>query len=168
MNSSDALAGLAERLLVMRPFIPDKKNALPADWRRILKQWVSGADVTEIGPHNMRIVEEAFTYRLVWALEAIRTRRLSLGWSPDIIPGGWRGRVARNRRAAIHDVDADPRGLPSRRAAMAAIESAQPVFVTPAEMRAWLESDEITAFTDLGNWPTPDTARFGRGSERKL
>jgi hypothetical protein len=49
-------------------------------------------------------------------------------------------------------------GLPSRRAAMAAIEDAEPVFVTPAEMRAWLESDEITAYTDAGDWPTPDTA----------
>jgi hypothetical protein len=49
-------------------------------------------------------------------------------------------------------------GLPSRRAAMAAIEDAKPVFVTPAEMRAWLESDEITAHTDAGDWPTPDTA----------
>jgi hypothetical protein len=41
---------------------------------------------------------------------------------------------------------------------MAAIETTNPVFVTPAEMRAWLESDEITAFTDVGDWPTPDTA----------
>src|SRR3546814_8587733 len=44
-------------------------------------------------------------------------------------------------------------GLPSRRAAMVAIEDAKPVFVTPAEMRAWLESDEITAYTDAGDWP---------------
>jgi hypothetical protein len=36
----------------------------------------------------MRIVEDAFTYRLVWALEAIRTRRMSLGWSPETIAGG--------------------------------------------------------------------------------
>jgi hypothetical protein len=49
-------------------------------------------------------------------------------------------------------------GLPSRRAAIAAIQTTNPVFVTPAEMRAWLESDEITAFTDAGDWPTPDTA----------
>ncbi|MCL9649580.1 hypothetical protein L2172_03935 [Pantoea agglomerans] len=48
--------------------------------------------------------------------------------------------------------------LSSRRAAMAAIEDAEPVFVTPAEMRAWLESDEITAKTDTGDWPTPDTS----------
>ena len=49
-------------------------------------------------------------------------------------------------------------GLPSRRAAMAAIEDAEPVFVTPAEMRARFESDEITAKTDVGDWPTPDTS----------
>ncbi|WP_207240289.1 MULTISPECIES: hypothetical protein [unclassified Pseudomonas] len=49
-------------------------------------------------------------------------------------------------------------GLPSRRAAMAAIEQAMPVFVTPAEMRAWLESDEITAYTDANDWPTLETA----------
>ncbi len=42
--------------------------------------------------------------------------------------------------------------------AAAAIETTNPVFVTPAEMRAWLESEEITAFTDAGDWPTPDTA----------
>ena len=49
-------------------------------------------------------------------------------------------------------------GLPSRRAAMAAVNSAKPVFVTPAEMRAWLESEEIKAYTEAGDWPTPATA----------
>lgn len=154
---ADALAGLAERLLVMRPFIPDKKNALPDNWRAILKQWVSGKGVEAIGPDNMRMVEEAFTYRLVWALEAIRTRRMSLGWSSDSIPGG----------AAASLETGVPRlmmsmliraGLPSRRAAMAAIEDTDAIFVTPAEMRAWLESDQIIALTDTGEWPTADTA----------
>lgn len=49
-------------------------------------------------------------------------------------------------------------GLPSRRAAIAAIEDAKPVFVTPAEMGAWLASDEITANTDAGDWPTAETS----------
>lgn len=153
----DALGGLGDRLLFMRPFIPDKANALPANWKEILRDWVSGESVSEIGPQNMRAVEEAFTYRLVWALEAVRTRRISLGWSSESVAGG---------AAAVLETGV-PRfmmamliraGLPSRRAAMAAIESTEPVLVTPAEMRAWLESDEITANTDAGNWPTPDTA----------
>jgi hypothetical protein len=49
-------------------------------------------------------------------------------------------------------------GLPSHRAAMAAITSAQPTFTTPAEMRTWLGSNQIAAFTDQGDWPTPETA----------
>jgi len=150
-----AISGLGERLLVMRPFQPD--NALPDNWRDILRQWVSGVPVSEIGPENMRVVEDAFTYRLVWALEAIRTRRMSLGWSPDIIAGG---------AAAVLETGV-PRlmmamlirtGLPSRRAAIAAIEAANPIFATPADMRSWLESDEVAALTDQGDWPTADTA----------
>lgn len=154
---ADALGGLGERLLFMRPFIPDKANALPANWKAILRSWVSGEEVAKIGAQNMRAVEEAFTYRLVWALEAVRTRRMSLGWLPDTVAGGAAAAVETGvpRFMMAMLIRA---GLPSRRAAMAAIEDAMPVFVTPAEMRAWLESDEITAYTDAGNWPTPDTA----------
>jgi hypothetical protein len=153
----DALGGLGERLLFMRPFIPDKANALPANWKAILRSWVSGDDVAKIGPQNMRAVEEAFTYRLVWALEAIRTRRMSLGWSPEKVAGGAAAAVETGVPQFMMSMLIRA-GLPSRRAAMAAIEDAEPVFVTPAEMRAWLESDEITAYTDAGDWPTPDTA----------
>jgi len=153
----DALCGLGERLLFMRPFIPDKANALPANWKAILRSWVSGEEVSKIGPQNMRAVEEAFTYRLVWALEAVRTRRMSLGWSPETVAGGAAAAVETGvpRFMMAMLIRA---GLPSRRAAMVAIEDAEPAFVTPAEMRAWLESDEITAYTDAGDWPTPDTA----------
>ena len=154
---ADALAGLGERLLVMRPFIPDKTNALPADWKAILKRWVSGAEVTEIGPHNMKFVEDALTYRLVWALEAIRTRRMTLGWTSDIIPGGGAASLETGVPRFMMSMLIRA-GLPSRRAAIAAIETTNPIFVTPAEMRAWLESDTITALTDAGHWPTPDSA----------
>jgi hypothetical protein len=153
----DALGGLGERLLFMRPFISDKANALPANWKAILHSWVSGEEVSRIGSQNMRAVEEAFTYRLVWALEAVRTRRMSLGWSPETVAGGASAAVETGvpRFMMAMLIRA---GLPSRRAAMAAIEDAEPLFVTPAEMRAWLESDEITAYTDAGDWPTPDTS----------
>ncbi len=153
----DALGGLGERLLFIRPFIPDKANALPVNWKAILRSWVSGEEVSEIGPQNMRAVEEAFTYRLVWALEAVRTRRMSLGWSPEMVAGGAAAAVETGVPQIMMAMLIRA-GLPSRRAAMAAIGDAEPVFVTPAEMRTWLESDEITAYTDAGDWPTPDTA----------
>ena len=31
----------------MRPFIPDKANALPANWKVILRSWVSGEEVAK-------------------------------------------------------------------------------------------------------------------------
>src|SRR6478672_2291144 len=48
-------------------------------------------------------------------------------------------------------------GLPSRRAAMAAVRSSDAIFTTPAEMREWLGSNDIAALTDQGDWPTADT-----------
>ena len=120
-------------------------------------QWVSGTEVGVIGPQNMKVVEEALTYRLVWALEAIRTRRVTLGWSPKTISGGAAAALETGVPQFMMSMLIRA-GLPSRRAAMAAIESAKPVFVTPAEMRTWLESDAVTALTDTGDWPTSDTA----------
>ena len=156
---SDALAELAERLLVMRPFIPDKKNSLPGNWKLILRQWVSGTEVSVIGPHNMKVVEDAFTYRLVWALEAIRARRVSLGWSPDIVAGGGAAALETGVPQLMMSMLIRA-GLPSRRAAMAAVTSSNPIYTTPAEMRDWLESKEVVAFTDQGDWPTPTTAEL--------
>ncbi|NBY23556.1 MAG: DEAD/DEAH box helicase, partial [Gammaproteobacteria bacterium] len=152
-----ALVGLGERLLFIRPFIPEKANALPANWKAILRSWVSGQGVAKIGAQNMRVVEEAFTYRLVWALEAIRTRRVSLGWSPETMTGGAAAAVETGTPQFMMSMLIRA-GLPSRRAAIAAIENAKPIFVTTSEMRAWFESDEIANYTDAGDWPTPDTA----------
>lgn len=150
------LIALAERLLVVRPFVPSKQNALPENWRDLLRLWVSGADVSTIGPDNMRIVEDAFTYRLVWALEALRTRRISLGWDSDIITGGAAAAletgVPRYMMALLIRA-----GLPSRIAAINSVNDADPVFVDVAGMKEWLESDEVKRFTEAGNWPTAET-----------
>lgn len=153
----NALVALAQRLLVLRPFVPEQKNALPANWQNLLRQWVTGVEVNAIGPDNMGVVEEAFTYRLVWALEALRTRRVTLGWSPDIIAGGGAAALETGVPNLMMAMLIRA-GLPSRRAAMVAVQQGNPVFVDSAGMRQWLESNEIAALTDAGNWPTPDTA----------
>jgi len=154
---SDSLAGLAQRLLVVRPFVPDKRNALPHDWRDLLHKWVSGADVEEIGTDRMRTIEDAFMYRLVWALEAVRTRRISLGWESETVAGGGaavlEAGVPRMRMAMLIRA-----GLPSRRAAMRAIEDCEPTFVTPDEMRTWVAGEEVEALSEGGDWPTAETA----------
>ncbi|MFC7409942.1 DEAD/DEAH box helicase [Hydrogenophaga atypica] len=151
------LVQLAARLLVIRPFVPDKKNALPADWGDLLKEWVSGTGVNVIGPKNMRIVEDAFAYRLVWALEALRTRRVTLGWSSEIVSGGGAASVETDVPQLMMSMLIRA-GLPSRRAAMAAIRATGAVFVTVSGMREWLASEEMADLTNAGGFPTPETA----------
>jgi hypothetical protein len=109
----------------------------------------------------MRIVEDAFTYRLVWALEAIRTRRMSLGWSPEIIAGGAAATLETGVPQFMMAMLIRA-GLPSRRAAMIAVRDGSASFATPAEMREWLGGNEITAFTDQGDWPTAELAELWR------
>jgi hypothetical protein len=153
----EALAQLAERLLAIRPFAPD--DPLPADWRDILNAWVAGVPVSEIGPDNMRFIEDAFAYRLVWALEALRMRRIALGWEGNIISGG----------AAACLETGLPRfmmamlvraGLPTRAGALAAVNDLNPVFVDSAGLVEWLGSNEVAALTDADEWPTPETAEI--------
>jgi hypothetical protein len=60
----EAIVHLAERLLSIRPFAPD--DPLPYNWQDILSSWLAGVPVYDIGPDNMRFIEDAFAYRLVW------------------------------------------------------------------------------------------------------
>lgn len=155
------LAQLAARLLVIRPFVPDKRNTLPADWEHLLMNWVSGTEVDVIGPENMRIIEDAFGYRLVWALEALRTRRATTGWSADIVSGG----AAASLEAGVPQLMMSMlirAGLPSRRAAMAAIRATSTAFFTVSDMRSWLASEEITILTEADDFPTPESAVLWR------
>jgi DEAD/DEAH box helicase len=154
---ADALTELGRRLLVMRPFVPDKKNVLPPHWPQILKAWVTGVDVNVIGTDNMAMVEDAFSYRLVWALEAVRTRRMTLGWSPDIVGGT--GAASLETGVPHYAMAMLIRaGLPSRIAAITAVRETRAMFFDNPGMRGWLASNQIAAFTSTGEWPTPETA----------
>jgi hypothetical protein len=154
---AEALVKLARHLLVIRPFVPDKKNALPSDWEALLKAWVTGVDVNTIGTENMGVVEDAFAYRLVWALEALRTRRVTLGWSSDIVAGGGAASLETGVPQLMMAMLIRA-GLPSRRAAMTAVVEGRAQFVDGAGMRTWLESGEIARLTEVGDWPSPETA----------
>jgi replicative superfamily II helicase len=151
---SRALVAMAEQLLQIPPFVPDVQ--LPDNWRDVLAAWLGGADVAQIGLDNMRVIEEVFTYRLTWAIEAIRMRRRSEGGSSDYVEGGAAACLETGlpQRMMAMLVRA---GLPSRAAAIAAVQQTRPNFITFEEMKEWLGSENINALSATPNWPTPDT-----------
>lgn len=155
----DTLVELASRVLVIRPFALD--GGLPVGWQAILRQWITGADVALIGADRMKTVEDAFAYKLVWALEAIRTRRVTQGWEPDLVAGGAAAAVETGVPSFMAAMLIRA-GLPSRRAAMAAIEAGDAAFFDLDGMKLWLESEEIVALTAQAGWPTAETQDLWR------
>ncbi|MBB4443490.1 DEAD/DEAH box helicase [Rhizobium leguminosarum bv. viciae] len=151
---SASLVGMAERLFVIRPFVPDVE--LPGNWRDLLGAWLAGTDVVALGLENMRVVEDAFVYRLVWAIEAVRMRRRAEGGETDTIEGSAAATIEAGVPQTMMAILVRA-GLPSRIAATTAIRETQPTFVTRGEMNQWLGSNQIAALSDQPDWPTANT-----------
>lgn len=156
---TDALVALAQHLLVIRPFIPETE--LVDGWEEVLRAWVSGSDVGRIGAARMKLVEDAFAYRLVWGLEAVRTRRMASGWTPDIVAGGGAAAVETGLPHLMMAMLVRA-ALPSRRAAMAAVQTGGAEFIDSNGMRAWLLSSEVADLSSQTAWPTIETAALWR------
>lgn len=150
-----ALVGMGERLLAIRPFVSD--DPLPANWKELLGAWIRGEDVAAIGQKGMRVVDDAFVYRLVWAIEAVRmNRRINGGESEMLVEGAaaacLEAGLPSNAMAMLVRA-----GLPSRVAAKTVIEQMTPGFTNRAEMKAWLRSAEVAAYDHAPGWPTLET-----------
>lgn len=152
-----ALGKIAEQVLTIRPFAPDKGTQMPINWREILKQWITGIEITQIGATHIRFIEDALTYRLVWAMEALRMRYVSSGLTKNDISG----KASALLETGVYDYRMSMlirAGLPSRNAAVAAIKSTNPTFSTFSSMREWLESEQIQELSATVEWPTKETA----------
>ncbi|QIP06395.1 DEAD/DEAH box helicase [Bradyrhizobium symbiodeficiens] len=155
----NALVSMAEKFFQIRPFVPEAE--LPANWRDILRSWSRGDDVAAIGLANMRVVEEAFIYRLAWAMEAIRMRRRAQGGTSEYVEGSAAACVEaglpRSMMAMLIRA-----GLSSRVAARIVIDQTEPIFTNLAEMNQWLSSNEMTVLSQDTNFPSKETASLWR------
>jgi len=146
-----ALIELAEKLLVLRPFLP--KNTLPTDWKNVLIQWVSGKEVEDIGANFIPFVEEVFAYKMIWALEALRMRRLSQGWKPTT-PAGGAAACLENGVPGFMMAMLIRAGLPSRIAAINAVSDGNGNFSNASEMYIWLKGKQVRDLNKNRDWPT--------------
>jgi replicative superfamily II helicase len=156
---AQTLIALGERLLSIRPFIP--RDPLPQYWQDLLRAWIRGDDVATIGLENMRVVDDAFVYRLVWAVEAVRMNRRANGGESELVEGAAAAcletGLPQNTMAMLVRA-----GLPSRVAAKLVIDQLNPFLLTRGEMNIWLRSAEVAALDQQENWPTADTGAIWR------
>lgn len=158
-----SITALAEHVFAFQPFEPDHT---PANWRDILRTWLLGQPLTGIATdqesETLQFVEGALVYRLPWAMEAIRVRATAnedaindipvddheLGLAVPAVETG-----TLNRSASIL-IQA---GFSSRLAAIKAVTDTGAVFRTGRELRQWLNSAAVAAWSALPDWPTPET-----------
>ena len=154
---STALVEMAKHLFKIRPFVPDAD--LPEKWNEILARWIGGIDVAEIGLDNMRIVEEAFIYRLTWAIEALRMRRRAEGGQSEFIEGS-AAACLESGLPQIKMAMLVRAGLSSRVAAREAVKQTKPTFNTRSEMNSWLSSNAVIVLSEGVGFPTPETSEI--------
>jgi superfamily II DNA/RNA helicase len=160
-----AITGLAERAFTFYPFTPDP---LPANWRDILRAWLLGQPLAALSAgqtsETLQFVEGGLVYRLPWAMEAIRVRATANGDTVGVFGLALEDHelglavpaveTATLNRAASILIQA---GFNSRLAAIKAVTDTGATFTTGQELRQWLSSDAVTAWTALPDWPTTQT-----------
>lgn len=160
-----AITGLAERVFAFYPFTPDP---LPANWRDILRAWLLGQPLAALNgaqpSETLQFVEGALVYRLPWAMEAIRVRATANGDTVGVfdlplkdhelglaVPAIETGTLNRSASILIQA------GFNSRLAAIKAVTDTGATFATGAELRAWLRSSGLAAWSAQPTWPTAET-----------
>ncbi|WP_295193381.1 DEAD/DEAH box helicase [uncultured Brevundimonas sp.] len=159
----DTVTAFAEIAFDIPPFAP---RDLPADWREMLRCWLEGRPMNAFASGDsdaLQFIEEAFLYRLPWALESVRVYGLAIGYTTpqgmeldDLELGVAAGAVETGvlNRDTIFLIQA---GFTSRSGAQVAVADGAGRFENLAELRAWTRSAEMMALSADPAWPTRET-----------
>lgn len=157
----DALTSFARIAFGIYPFAP---HTLPPQWEDILAAWLRGEDAAQMAREEitdtLEFIEDSLTYRLPWALEAVRVRATA---NEDPVGNLWalltdeHGLAVAaletgtlNRSAAL----LMQAGFSSRAGALAAIAAGGGTFTTVSELHQWLNSEEVRQHANDPHWPT--------------
>lgn len=158
-DASSAVVAFAELVFQTAPFRAPKD--LPAKWTEALDAWMRGkssADVIGIcDDDGVDLLQEALTYRLPWAMEAVRVHASAVSCEgADGIAGlaALAVEAGSCNKSAIVLLRA---GMNSRETAFEAVRSTDATFEDRAGLMMWLRSGEVEALHADENWPTPQS-----------
>lgn len=150
------LVKFAKKAFLVAPFKP---HQICENIEAVIEGWLLGkpmADLIEIGgAKTVGFVQDALIYKLVWAMEAVRTLLIGESETEEenlLTVAVECGSLAPSVCLLVQA------GLQSRMAAQAAVADEEGQFTTRQQMWAWLASDEIRERTAEGDWPTPETS----------
>lgn len=160
-----AITALAEQVFTIFTFTPDP---MPANWRAILRAWLLGQTLAAIAvgqeSETLQFIEGGLVYRLPWAMEAIRVRGVANGDEVGVfdipledhelglaVPAVETGTLNLSASILIQA------GFSSRLAAIKAVADTGATFRTSQELRQWLNSEAVEAWSAQGDWPSAET-----------
>ena len=155
-SATDAIVEFAKLVFQTKPFRPSK--SLPNAWENALREWIEGQLASEIigisSNSGVDLLQDAFSYRLPWAMEAVRVHAIAIRHEgAELIQGhaAMAVEVGSVNRTVIKLLRA---GLNSRDAAIVAVAATEAAFFDHATMIEWLRSEQVKMFTNISDWPT--------------
>ena len=153
-----AVVAFAEIVFGFAPFAPYKE--MPDAWKEALSEWMKGsplASIVEIcGETGVDLLEDALSYRLPWAMEAVRVHGNAIGHMTAESLVGLAAQAVEVGSMNQSVIVLIHHGLQSREAARIAVEDTGAAFSDETGLRAWLDSDEVGEKSRQSDWPSPE------------
>jgi hypothetical protein len=156
----EVLTRLAGVLLDLHPFETKK----PAGWEKLLSGWIRGTPVGRLvdstGGGEVIFIQDAFVYRLVWAVEAVRIHAQIHGdfravFLTGIAPLALTYGLPTQQACLLAQA-----GLPSRTMILHLLARYPATFATAEELSFWV--GEVAAKIPADFWPDETTAELWR------
>lgn len=147
----------ARLVLETAPFRPPR--GIPDGWQSALELWVKGAPAVDViaacDDRGVDLLHEFLTYRLPWAMEAVRVHGMATEQPGSDSLQGLAALCVEVGSTTLPAILLLRHGLSSREAAAEAVGSTGADFTDRNGMRRWLQSTEIQSLQVEASWPTP-------------
>lgn len=158
-SAADAVVEFAQLVFQTSPFRTGK--AMPKMWEKALRAWIEGHPTSEVvailGEDGVDVLQDALTYRLPWAMEAVRVYAMAVGQERAELLKGLAALAVEAGSASRPVITLIRAGLSSREAAMAAVSKTGATFDDRSGMIEWLHSEKVAQLIDQSDWPTSES-----------